>query len=336
MRARANYRGFTLIELMISLMLGLVVVAGVVSILMANRRSYDTNEGLSQVQESARTAFELIARDVRQAGGNGCDNSRGTTNLLNTSTAWWREWVGMRGYDEAETDPAVATGTDVGERVADTDSLVTQGLDGVALPVELHDPASARIDINAATTPFQAGDILLVCDFDHATIFQASSYNAGTPSVFHAEDVTTPGPGNCSQGLGIPTNCATTAGEVYVFQPNSMVGRVAAVTWYIGNNGRPTDSGTSLYRTRLAPGGVAVTEEMVAGVTDLNIRYGVNENPGVFDASELSTAQWEEVNSVFVTLTATSADARVTTSAENTGRLSRTFTYLITLRNRVP
>jgi type IV pilus assembly protein PilW len=334
MRARANYRGFTLIELMISLVLGLVVVAGVVSILLANRRSYDTNEGLSQVQESARTAFELIARDVRQAGGNGCDNSRGTTNALSPTAAWWRDWVGMRGYDETVTDPAVVTGTAVGERVLGTDSLVAQGLDGVALPVELHAAAAGRIDINAVDTPFQVGDILLVCDFDHATIFQASGYNPATPAVFHAAGAGTPG--NCSQGLGIPTDCATATGTVYTFTPNSMIGRVSAVSWYVGNNGRTTDSGTSLYRARLAPGGVTVTEEMVAGVTDMNIRYGVNGDPNILDATALSAAQWAEVNSVFITLTATSADTRVTSVAANTGRLSRPFTYLITLRNRVP
>jgi type IV pilus assembly protein PilW len=334
MRARPNYRGFTLIELMISMVLGLIVVAGVISILLANRRSYDTNEGLSQVQESARTAFELIARDVRQAGGNGCDNSRGTTNALAATTAWWRNWVGMRGYDEAAVDPAVAIGATVGQRVAGTDTLMTQGLDGVALPVELHSAASGQIDINAVTTPFVAGDIMMVCDFDHATIFQASGYSAGTPSVFHLAGVGTPG--NCSQGLGIPTDCSSTTGNVYTFTRNSLIGRVSAVSWYVGNNGRFTDSGTSLYRARLAPGGVLVTEEMVAGVTDLNIRYGVNGSPDIFDAATLSAAQWDDVNSVFITLTATSADAGVSTAAANNGRLSRTFTYLITLRNRIP
>jgi len=335
MRARPNYRGFTLIELMISMVLGLIVIAGVVSILLANRRSYDTNEGLSQVQESARTAFELIARDVRQAGGNGCDNSRGTTNALGATTAWWRDWVGMRGYDEAAVDPAVGIGAGVGQRVAGTDSLVTQGLDGIALPIELHAAAAARIDINAATTPFVAGDIMLVCDFDHATIFQASGYDAGTPAVFHLSGVGTPG--NCSQGLGIPTDCASTTGNVYTFTPNSMIGRVSAVSWYVGNNGRTTDSGTSLYRARLAPGGVMVTEEMVAGITDLNIQYGVNGSNDIFDAAALSTAQWAQVNSVFIELQATSADARVSTDATvNAGRLSRPFTYLITLRNRIP
>ena len=72
---RVAARGFTLIELMVAMLLGLIVVGGVISVMLANKRSYRTNEGLAQVQESARTAFELMARDIRQSAGNGCDNN---------------------------------------------------------------------------------------------------------------------------------------------------------------------------------------------------------------------------------------------------------------------
>ena len=75
-------RGVTLIELMISMMLGLIVIGGVVSVVLAGKQSYRTNEALSQVQESARTAFELMARDIRQAGANGCGNNDRVANVL--------------------------------------------------------------------------------------------------------------------------------------------------------------------------------------------------------------------------------------------------------------
>src|SRR5688572_13095418 len=83
--------GLALIELMIAMLLGLVVMGGAVSLLMANKQSYRTNEALSQVQESARTAFELLSRDVRQAGVNGCVNNGRVANVLKpyaTGLAW--------------------------------------------------------------------------------------------------------------------------------------------------------------------------------------------------------------------------------------------------------
>jgi hypothetical protein len=85
-----------------------------------------------------------------------------------------------------------------------------------------------------------------------------------------------------------------------------------------------------------------VTEEVVVGVTDLQIRYGSNATGStsvarndVVVASD-AALDWTAVNSIFITLTADSADTNVTTdAAENTGRIQRDFTYLISLRNRV-
>jgi type IV pilus assembly protein PilW len=330
---RVNVKGFTLIELMISMVLGLVIVGGVISVVLANRRTYNTNEGLSQVQESARTAFELLARDIRQAAGNGCDNTAGTSNVLNASTDWWRDWYGMQGFDETETDTAVADGPGTELRVPGTDSIHTQGLDGAALPIDTHTPASGRLQINATTTPFAANDIMVVCDFDHSAIFQASGYEASPPVVLH--EAFAGAPGNCQQGLGFPADCSDTVGIPYPYPRNAQIGRMAAVAWFVGENGRTGESGRSLYRIRLGAGGALVTEEVVAGITDMQLTYGVNGSDDIEDATAI--ADWAEVSSVFVRITADSADTNVTTdNTVNNGRIQKTFTYLITLRNRVP
>lgn len=79
---RHPQRGLTLIELMIAMVLGLIVVGGAISVIIANRQSYRTNEGLSQVQESTRTAFEVLARDIRQAGSTACGTTNRMANVL--------------------------------------------------------------------------------------------------------------------------------------------------------------------------------------------------------------------------------------------------------------
>lgn len=94
----ANVRGFTLIELMVAMLLGLVVIAGVGSVFLSNQRVYRTNRALSDVQDSSRVAFELLARDVRNAGLTACSNSGRISNVLNAGpnaggTAWWADWV---------------------------------------------------------------------------------------------------------------------------------------------------------------------------------------------------------------------------------------------------
>lgn len=323
--------GLTLVELMIAMVLGLIVIGGVISVIAANRQTYRTNEALSQVQESARTAFELLARDIRQAASTGCGNTNRIDSTLNPAGLWWQDWVGIRGYDGATAAPAVVFGAATGQRVAGTGAILLQGVEGAGLSVENHTAASAEIEINAAATDIVVNDILMICDFDHATIFQASAYDPLNVTVEHEGG---PGaPGNCSPGLGFPTDtdCTDPTGNAYTFDPNSLIARMTAVTWYIGNNGRPDEGGRSLYRTRLGAGAAVQTEEIVAGVTDIQLAFREGDDATLTAAP----ADWDAVNAVEVTLTMDSADRRVSTDlAANQGRLQRTFTTMVGLRNR--
>lgn len=329
-------RGFTLVELLISMVLGLVIIGSVMAAMLANKRSYRTNEGLAQVQESARTAFELLAHDIRQSDGNGCGNSARTANVLTAGAVWWQNWFGMTGYDSTQADPAVAIGTAVGERVAGTDSIRVESMDGTGLSVALHTPASYRIDIDPATaSDFAVDDIMIVCDADHTAVFRATA-GTGPAVVFHNNGTGT-APVNCSRGLGFPTSCASTAGNVYQFLRNSQIGRLVAVDWYIGNNGRAGEGGRSLYRRRLGAGGAEVTEEVVAGVTNMQMRFRANADNNII-ANAALVADWSAISSVLIQITAESSEINATTATPgaNTGRVQRTFNYLVSLRNRLP
>lgn len=331
------HRGFTLIELMVAMVLGLLIVGGATSMIIANQQSYRTNEALSQVQESGRTAFELLARDTREAGISGCDSSGRMANVLDTTggTAWWQTWVGVSGYEGSMVNPAVPTGTNVAERVAGTDSIILQGMQGTGLTIENHDPASANFKINATTTDFVANDVLIICDFDHAAIVQVTNYNSNNVTVVHNTGGGVASPGNCSKGLGYPTDCTSTTGNPYAFGRNSQISRLSAVAWYIGNNGRAGEGGRSLYRRRMGTAAAMMTEEVVAGVTNLELSYREQGRSDFRDANLVTT--WANVNAVMIALTLQSADQRVTTDATvNNGRVQRRFTNIVTLRNRVP
>ncbi len=64
--------GFGLIELMISMVLGLLVLGAAISVFQSNQRTFNANEGQNRIQEGARAAYELISRDIRAAGGTAC------------------------------------------------------------------------------------------------------------------------------------------------------------------------------------------------------------------------------------------------------------------------
>lgn len=333
--SRARMAGLTLVELMVAMVLGLVVIGGAVSLTLANRQSFRTNEGLSQVQESARTAFELIARDIRQAGVTGCDNEGRIANVLDATSAtdWWMDWFGLQGFEGNDSSSA-DFGTAWSERVDETDALQLQGVQGIALSLESHNDVTSTMEINAATTDIAAGDIMVVCDFDHAAIFQVTAYDSGAVTVTHANTGT---PGNCSSGLGFPTDCSSATGNVYRFERNTQLAHFFATDWYVGQTEREEDSGRALFRRRIGSGGAELIEETVAGVTDMQFTYRLDESDEFLDAEDLAAADWAGVNAIRIELTVASADARVSTELDtNDGRIDRTFAQVVTLRNRVP
>lgn len=61
-------RGFTLIELMIALFIGLFLVAGVITLVDFSTRSYRAQERVADIQQDARAALEIMTRDIRMAG----------------------------------------------------------------------------------------------------------------------------------------------------------------------------------------------------------------------------------------------------------------------------
>jgi type IV pilus assembly protein PilW len=64
-------KGLSLVELMISLLVGSIITAGVVQLYSANSETYRLVAGQSRMQESARFALAFIERDVQKAGNMG-------------------------------------------------------------------------------------------------------------------------------------------------------------------------------------------------------------------------------------------------------------------------
>lgn len=327
LRARSQL-GFSLVELMIALVLGLMVIGSVGSVFLSNKQSYRSNTALSQVQEGSRIAFELLARSIRQAGLTGCGNFGRVANTLNDPSAnWWSDFNNaVRGYEGDQDDPAVAEGSGVAQRIVGTDSVQLIGVVDSGLSVEEHNPTSAQFKINETTTDLQSGDIIVVCDPDHATITQITNYNSANVTVVH--NTGTASPGNCSKGLGFPTDCSSTNGNPYQFGANSQIARLAAVDWYIGNN---PQGGRSLYQVALrnsAGAATATAQEMVRNVTDMQLQYLFG---GAFVDADAVT-NWSAVSAVRFTLSVRGDERFTGTDGQ---AIARQFSSSVTLRNRV-
>ena len=82
-------RGFTLIELMVALVLGLVVVGGVMAVFMNTYQANAQNIKAVRLTEEMRAVMSLIARDIRRAGTRelAWRLTLGTPNPFSTATA---------------------------------------------------------------------------------------------------------------------------------------------------------------------------------------------------------------------------------------------------------
>jgi type IV pilus assembly protein PilW len=61
-------KGLSLIELMISITLGLILMTGVVQMFLSSKTTFATQQGVSRVQETGRLSVDFIAKDLRMAG----------------------------------------------------------------------------------------------------------------------------------------------------------------------------------------------------------------------------------------------------------------------------
>ena len=67
-RGTKNSAGFTLVELLIALALGLVVLTSVSSAFISQRKTYDAQEQMTELIQGTRAVMEIITREVKLAG----------------------------------------------------------------------------------------------------------------------------------------------------------------------------------------------------------------------------------------------------------------------------
>ncbi|MFC3550105.1 PilW family protein [Lysobacter cavernae] len=329
-------RGLSLIELMIALLLGLLVVGGAIGIFVSNRRAYNATESLSRVQENARVAFEMISRDVREAGGSPCSKNLPTGNVLkDPTTRWWSRWGdGVHGYDSASASAVFKEDAVSNNVVAGTDALdVMTGSAFPGLTVVDNNPdatsnsANFKLNQKPSDAGFHDGDIVMVCDYRQASLLQITNVEDTSATVVHNAGGSQ-NPGNCSKGLGLPTVCSPN-GNRYEYGTNSLLVKLLAARWYVGNN---PNGGKSLYRATLQSqtgNATAKAEEVIDGVAGMQLEYLLPGANDYVDATAVAT-NWPNVIAVRITIQLES-DRKDGTDNQT---LKRNLEHIVSLRNR--
>lgn len=334
--------GLTLVELMIAMVLGLFLLAGVIQIFLASKQSYLLTSNHSLMQENQRFSHYFISQVAESAGHLGCLNDKiDIVNVLNPGNGYdFNFSATIRGYDAtgAGWNPTGLPTAITSVALPDSDIVALRGIvdNGVRVRAPYMPTTAAALQVDGNNT-LSAGDVVVITDCQDAAIFQVTNKTNGT-GTNHALVGNT--------GAGIPGNATNDLGKIY--GAGSEVSALQTISYFVAND---TDGTPSLFR-RIADN---TPEPLIRGVENMQILYGEDTSPiddRDFSVNQYVTAtnvgNWNGVVSIRIGLLLQSEDAvrlekdtRVydvlgtTIDPADDKLLRRVFSSTISLRNRL-
>ncbi len=343
-RARKNrQQGFSLIEILIALLIGIFITMGVIQIFISSKQTYRMQEALARMQESGRFALDFLDRDIRMAGYRGCASRGSTTpisNLITNSSSYIYNYINpIQGFESSSSTwlpalPTAITSETTPSGGSDVITIRRAGDDSVMVSIADNASTPKKIKVNRDSTPsFKSCDVVLISDCSSSALLQLSDdYDPTNKEVKY-----TVGSGCGSSGTGGNSKALENA------YAGGNLNRALATSYYIKNNNniQPT-----LYRLLNAND----EDELVEGVESMQIYYGIDtDNDGMANSYvKANSAIWQNVVSVRVNLLLRTIDDNITAKPlpyEFDGqqinnppdkRMRRVFTSTIAIRNRLP
>jgi type IV pilus assembly protein PilW len=354
-------QGFSLIELMLALGLGVVVTAGIVALFVGNNQTYTLLNGQSRMQENARFAVDFISRDARAAGYFGCDPEQG--KIYKTLNGAWNQIFEFdittpiqafhgtaAGNTVNDWTPALTTlprlgsvvgyvaanGVDITKLQQRSDILVLRHVQipGARIAAIVQSDANPTVEVPAGGLEFAAGNFVAINNCEQATVFRLANVNVAGATATLVRD-TAP-----AIGLGLyqnaPLATLSPTGIPYGEANNAQganVGRVMTDIYYVaqgtGTNNR-NQTPWSLWRKTSEDAPV----ELIQGIENLRVRFGVDKFPNDNIASANRYVTYDQVagdviRALRLSVTANSVDVVSDTGAP----LTRTFSQTISFRN---
>lgn len=326
--------GFTMIELMIAMLLGIFITGGMIQLFVSSSQTYRVQENLARVQENGRFSMGFISQSIRSADYWGCIDGTTAENNLKNGDGLKSFAVGVSGSNDDNT---------AGNIIVDgTDTITLQGtkVSGIfvtAPPVGADESSPINV---TNTLGLKKDDIVIVADCAAADMFQITNdLTVNQTQLAHAKATGTPVigdpdyPGNADENLekvyGTDAQVYTVKSEYYSIQQ--------------GEGGQP-----ALFRT--VNGGSSI--ELVEGIEDMQILYGEDtDGDGTANyyvpITAIAKADLANIVSVKVSLVVVSLEDNLATQARpytvfgvitpgTDRRIRRIFTSMIAIRSRLP
>ena len=360
-----HQKGFSLVEMMMAMALGLIVVTGIIQLFIGNSQSARIINGQARLQENSRFAFEFISAAARRAGYFGCirDDQTRVWGLIgnpaqlpeynvdemvggfdaNGDGTWTPSAIALPGGTPGNTNQGGAI--DDADIDQDSDIIVFRNLrqPQQKLTVIMQPLEDAVVTAPAGDPGFGVDDVVMIADCEQAAVFRITGMNVagneatlqnaantgGTSVFFQNSLLVTPPAG--------PQVNFTKSFLGRSYGTDAIIGAVDATYFFIAESVRANNTGAmplSLWQ-KVGPNGPV---ELIQGVEDMQILYGVDTtltddipNPNQYVIAS-AIPDPSQVVAIRVTLTVNSIDQ--VTDDNNT--LTRTFSKTILVRNANP
>ena len=343
-------QGLSLVELLLGLALGLVVVLGLAQQYAGGRASAASLMGQADVRDSGRYALAFLRRSAAAAGNLGC-NGR-AVRLVSALNGGWDDLFEfnlsrpVQGFDYQgdgastaldDWTPSLAslprqagggtvnalamgTGIHLGRLAPGADIIVFRRLRQPAsvLAAGLA-PDGDPVVRDSAGGRFRAGDVALISDCEQAAMFRITGVAAVAPGQSVLRRAAGGGPYDNDGERSLSQSGQRYGGAAH--DEGAQVAQVMTEIYFVGYGAGRREAG--LWRRS----GVSRPEELVAGIVDLQVWAGVDEDRhDGFDGPNRylpfsALPDDQAVRSISLAVTAASGDA------------TQRFTQVLSLRN---
>ena len=305
--------GFSMVELMVALTLSLIMIGGVLSLVYSSKLTYLENERVAGTQEGGRAAFELLLRDLRGSGFQGCAQPVAglvpSNNILtNPTSLLWDLNVPVQGYEGSggtfspALDPLLSGAAS--PPTANNDIIVIRTIRAGVPQLRTSKFINPGDDVTVTKTDTQkiVGNTFVISDCQAETVFAAAVTDGGTTATL-TKTVAPAVPSNQSGDL------------LASFAGGALVTPVDTVIYYIAPSGSAAVQGgavgPALWRI-VSSSNNAVAEELIPGVERMELQYGVDTDGDAivneYDDADAVT-NWSNVVSVRVAILVRSTQA---------------------------
>lgn len=352
MKHKAYQQGFSLVELMVATLLGLIISYAVLEIYLTQSQFYKTSNSQSLILSTENALISLLAPSIRSAGFLGCGNiTTAISNLnsglpeplgsINTNPTMIRGYNGSganftftqtnpaNDADSAHWTPALPSSL-TGQSQQGSDVLIVLGATPGTYPIGVTqiDSGSDTVGLQStANTSIASGQLAAISDCGKSIVFQVTS--VGATSITHAS------------GVGVMQNTSSTFPVNFPLGAQFM--QLQQTAFFVSQG----QGGQSTLMRGILNGSSWTIEPLVPGIEFMKVQYGIGNNGLITQyVSANAVTDWAKVYSIRIGFLIAGKIGSATTKTNYTvlnttvtvpadSLLRHTFNMTIQLRNSI-